>query len=65
LATNAVVANCVVDTPTGAVGAVGTPVNAGDTFSPCTKAVVAICVELSPTVAVGATGIPVNIGLVF
>ena len=34
--TNAVVANCVLAVPEGAVGAGGTPVNAGDIFWSCT-----------------------------
>ena len=40
--TNAVVASCVVLVPLGAVGAVGMPLNAGDTLLFCTNAVVAI-----------------------
>ena len=53
-----------------AVGAVGTPVNAGDASGApdavalaSTKAVVATCVVFVPTVAVGAVGVPVNSAL--
>lgn len=68
--TNAVVANWVVFVPAGAVGAVGTPVNAGDANgAPApdpalanTNAVVATCVVFVPAVAVGATGTPVRAG---
>ena len=47
--------------PAAAVGAVGTPVNAGLLV---TKAVVASCVVLVPAAAVGAVGMPVNAGLI-
>ena len=43
-----------------AVGAVGTPENAGLSFSPCTNAVVASVVLLSPYAIVGAVGVPVS-----
>ena len=49
--------------PTAAVGAVGVPVNAGLTFSPCTNAVVAICVPLVPAANVVDLGVPVKVGL--
>jgi hypothetical protein len=52
----------VFDVRTFAVGAVGTPVNAGLSFSPCTNAVVATNIELSPYVGVGAFTSPVNVG---
>ena len=64
--TKAVVASCVVDVPATAVGAVGTPVNAGEARGAndvATKLVVAICVVFVPGVAVGAVGVPVNAGL--
>lgn len=68
VATNAVVAICVVLVPAVAVGATGVPVNDGlftGAYVPIelmTKAVVAICVVFVPTVAVGAVGTPVNAG---
>jgi hypothetical protein len=58
----AVVAICVLAAPAPAVGAVGIPVNAGLTFSPCTNAVVATTVEFVPDAAVGAVTVPVNAG---
>ena len=42
--------------PAPAVGAVGTPVNAGLIFCVCTNAVVAICVVEVVELAVGAIG---------
>jgi hypothetical protein len=58
--------------PVVAVGAVGTPVSAGefsgaklavsDAISALTKAVVATCVVFVPVPAVGAVGAPVNAG---
>ena len=64
--------------PGAAVGAVGTPVSAGEAtlalaasaavsalpaMAPVTNAVVAILVVLSPGAGVGASGAPVNDGL--
>ncbi len=65
IATKFVVAICVLAVPSGALGAVGTPVKAALNFSLCTKAVVAILAELSLNGAVGAVGVPVKIGLIF
>ena len=68
LFTNAVVASCVVFVPAVAVGAVGTPVKAGDArfafvdAAVVTNAVVASCVVFVPAVAVGALGTPVKVG---
>ena len=50
--------------PATAVGAVGTPENAGLTLLFCTKAVVASCVVLVELAAVGAVGVPAKAGLV-
>ena len=63
--TKAVVASWVVLVPAAAVGAVGVPVNAGETVETAlasTKAVVAICVVFVDRAAVGAVGVPVSAG---